>query len=288
MDDDNVDDDFAIELSGDECETPAAKSKKTDVRKVGRLVLCLIIACSGAAGLWHNIKEYLHEVEEFKSGRAKTYYDYILKFRKLPDNSRSMKQLRAEIDRAIDDGSDDPDFAIEDMPTPKPKAKPKPLPIDDGFAVEDPCDLPGPVGPIEVPAGLPLPDPAPPEAAPGSPLPPAAPASPAHPPEPMQIDAGGDWPAELEGVPLLKLAGRDEMRVRYHGRLKVVCPVHGPSCHKSRSVQLFRDRLGDRAALYYLGAWLQKALTMDEHDHFTFKPELPDMQAYKASHDPHG
>ena len=38
---------------------------------------------------------YLHEVEEFKSGRAKFYYDYIFKYRKFSDNNRSMKQLLA-------------------------------------------------------------------------------------------------------------------------------------------------------------------------------------------------
>ena len=226
---------------------------------------------------------YLHDVDEFKSGRPKTYYDYILKFRKLPERKLTMKQLRAAIDRAPDDDSD---FAIEDAPDPEPKAKPKPLPItDDGFAIDDARDIPGHVKPIVLP--LPLPPPAAPPAAPGSPLHLAVPALPAHPAAPIDIEAG-EWPAELEGVPLLKLAGRDEAGARYHGRLKVVCPVHGPRCHRSRSVKLCQAELGDRAALYCLGAWLQKAITMDEAEHFAFKPSMPDMQTYKASQDPHG
>ena len=165
---------------------------------------------------------------------------------------------------------------------PEPRPRPKPLHIDGGFAIEDACDIPGPAEPLEVPPGLPLPPPAPPEAEPDEPLPPPVPGSPVRPSEPMQVNAG-DWPAELEGVRLLKLSGRDELGARYHGRLKVVCPVHGHSCHKSRSVKLLQNELGDRAALYFLGVWLQKALDMDEHHHFRFQPRLPDMQAYKAS-----
>ena len=73
-----------------------------------------------------------------------------------------MKQLRAEIDRAIGGyASDDPDIAIEDVPEPRPR--PKPLHIDGGFASEDACDIPGPAEPLEVPPGLPLPPPAPPK-----------------------------------------------------------------------------------------------------------------------------
>ena len=227
---------------------------------------------------------YLHDIDEFKSGRPKTYYDYILKFRKLPERNRTMKQLRAEIDRAPDDDSD---FAVEDASDLQPRAIPKAVPIaaDDGFAIEDACDTPGHVEPIVVPVHLP---PAiPPEAAPGSPLPLAVPALPAHPLAPILVDAG-EWPLELEGATLLKIAGRDEAGARYHGRLKVVCPVHGPGCHRSRSVKLCQGELGHSAALCYLGSWLQKALTMDEAEHFAFKPSMPDMQAYKASHYPHG
>ena len=227
---------------------------------------------------------YLHDIDEFKSGRPKTYYDYILKFRKLPERNRTMKQLRAEIDRAVEDASD---FAVEDASDLQPMAIPKAVPIaaDDGFAIEDACDTPGHVEPIVVPVHLP--PAAPPEAAPGSPLPLAVPALPAHPLAPILVDAG-EWPLELEGATLLKIAGRDEAGARYHGRLKVVCPVHGPGCHRSRSVKLCQGELGHSAALYYLGSWLQKALTMDEAEHFAFKPSMPDMQAYKASHYPHG
>ena len=227
---------------------------------------------------------YLHDIDEFKSGRPKTYYDYILKFRKLPERNRTMKQLRAEIDRAVEDASD---FAVEDASDLQPMAIPKAVPIaaDDGFAIEDACDTPGHVEPIVVPVHLP--PAAPPEAAPGSPLPLAVPALPAHPLAPILVDAG-EWPLELEGATLLKIAGRDEAGARYHGRLKVVCPVHGPGCHRSRSVKLCQGELGHSAALCYLGSWLQKALTMDEAEHFAFKPSMPDMQAYKASHYPHG
>ena len=228
---------------------------------------------------------YLHDVDEFKSGRPKTYYDYILRFRKLPQKNQTMKQLRAAIDRPPDDDSD---FAIEDVPDLQPRAIPKAVPIaDDGFAIEDLDDIPGHVEPIVVPVHLPpAAPPEVPEVAPGSALPLAAPASPV-PLAAILVDAG-EWPAELEGATLLKIAGRDEAGARYHGRLKVVCPVHGPGCHRSRSVKLCQGALGHSASLYYLGAWLQKALTMDEAEHFAFKPSMSDMQAYKASNDPHG
>ena len=50
--------------------------------------------------------------------------------------------------------------------------------------------------------------------------------------------------------------------------------------------KLLTDKLGDHAALYFLGAWLQVAAGKSEAEHRTFKPSLADMQAYKASHDP--
>ena len=227
---------------------------------------------------------FLHEVEEFPSGRAKTYYDYILKFRKLPDSRKNMKQLRNEINLAVD--SDDLDIAIELPLPPPPIPSRRPKPIDDDIADESPCDIPVP---IAAPPGLPPPPPSPPpiiapEAA-GAPEPEAAEA-PVAAAAPIDVDAGDGWPDEVEGVQLIKMAGRDERGHRHHGRLKVVCPVHGSSCSKSRSVKMLTDELGNRAALYFLGDWLQAAFDKDEEDHCSFKPSLADMQAYKASHDP--
>ena len=162
------------------------------------------------------------------------------------------------------------------------RPRPKPLHIDCGFAIEDACDIPGPAEPLEVPPGLFSPPPASPEAEPDEFLFSSVFGLFVRSRELMQVNVG-DWPAEFEGVSLLKLSGRDEMGARYHGRLKVVCPMHGQSCHKFLFVKLLQNELGDHAVLYFLGVWLQKALDLDEHHHFRFQPGLPDMQAYKAS-----
>ena len=190
-----------------------------------------------------------------------------------------MKELRAELDRAPDDEV----LAIDNVPAhpPKAKAKPKPVPIADGFADSD--EDPGPPGHGDEPIVV-QPLPADPPAAAPAPLPLDGPVVPAAPLAPIRVEAGDEWPSELDGVELLRLAGRDSAGGRYHGRLKVVCPVHGRACHRSRSVVMHVDELGHAAPLFYLGAWLEKATSMDEADHFGWKPRMADMQAYRASH----
>lgn len=219
-------------------------------------------------------------IVEFRSGQPKTFYDYILRYRKLPPDGKSMRALRKELD------SDD---MVPDAFSAPIAVVAVPVPVhDDDIAIDEP---------IPVPIPLPLPDRAP-SPVPSPPSPDPAPIAAPLPPEPdvapddEEGEAHGaaghalvrddvEWPHILEGCKLYTVAGRTGDR-SYHPRLGTKCTCCGTT--KTRSTQLKVEELGPKAALAFLGSWLQKAGTMPPAQHKLHAPSMADMREYKARH----
>jgi len=157
--------------------------------------------------------------------------------------------------------------------------------------------------PVEGPhvPGSPVPLPPPPAREPEPPLPPVPPppdepdvvsivvaedeAPAAAAAEESAVPVGGEWPENLEGMLRLhRIAGRASGSGghNYATRLKVCCPnPDHVGCSKSRSTQLMVAELGPKAALCFLGSWLEHfALDVDEHRRFM--PSLDDQRDYRA------
>ena len=88
------------------------------------------------------------------------------------------------------------------------------------------------------------------------------------------------WPLQLEGCSLIRIAGRRGGGRSSAIRLGVTCLCC--SFFKSRSTALDVAELGPRAALWYLGAWMQHAGTAD---HRNIRPSIALQQAYKSAHE---
>ena len=97
--------------------------------------------------------------------------------------------------------------------------------------------------------------------------------------------AGAGIPAFIEGMPvkILKGAISDDYKFTFD-RLRVRClnPEH-KKCSKYRSTELQRNEWGDRAAEYYLGAWLMES-HRPEAEHRRLKPTADMVRAYAAAH----
>lgn len=105
-------------------------------------------------------------------------------------------------------------------------------------------------------------------------------------PEPLVAGQAGralppGVPAMICGVKVQFVAGRITATHTYVDRLSVRCSNDGHErCSKSRSLELLKERLGERCAEAFLGAWLAKAGSMTEAEHRKYMPRLAEMQAY--------
>ena len=222
---------------------------------------------------------------EFPSGRSNAFYEYLLKFHRLPVPGKSAKQLRKEIADAGGDDEADDLVALEE-PLPLPPKRPRPAPavadcLDSDVALE-----PDDIVPLEdVQPGAPVPEPIP------EPVPEPAAAIANEPPAPAEgapVAHDVEWPAELDGQRLIKVAGRAGGSHSYAARLKVCCPnADHLHCAKSRSVKMQTSELGAKAPLYFLGAWME-ASDKSEADHQAHVPSLADQEEYKARYDARG
>ena len=220
-------------------------------------------------------------ISEFPSINPNTYYDYMIKFRRCPPATDSMKQLRAAIlgDAGTGDVIDQPLIPIM-YAAPFPAA-PDPEPLDDDIAidVDEGIDIP-PRGP-----STPVPEPESPAPVDVPTEPPAAELE--HDDSEIVTDEGpairfadglGDWPTELEGVKVTKIAGRAGTKFN-HTRLAVTCPC----CHttRSRSTAVLVGELGDNAVLAFLGAWLKARHSQTPEEHAAHKPGVVEQRAYR-------
>ena len=201
-------------------------------------------------------------VEGFKSICSASFYAYLLKFRRLPPEGKSAKELKQLVNGCQDEDAGPPALRVHAA---QPAALPAPRYVDADIAGDEP---PPPL------AILPPP-----------PLPP-----PPDPPEGADIAGGGesddegDWPDMLEGMRLGRKRGKHDGGYSYHTRLLVQCPnAAHVGCGKSRSTALQTDTFGRRAALYFLGAWMTAAWRLSEGEHRVFIPSVADMREYRDS-----
>ena len=218
---------------------------------------------------------YRAGVAEFKSGKPSTYYEFLLRKRKLPDPDQKMADLRKELNAEADL---DKQFPVPVLPVPTPAA------------LDDDCEIAWDLGDIIPPAAGPeleqpladdyvAPPPGPPAGEPelnseevvaGDP----ADDGPGH----SILRHARDWPSHLDGYELKKIAGR-QGSVRFSTRLGIQCPC---CMLKTRSTTLHRAELGDDAALYFLGSWIEKFGELDPAAHRVWTPTLEQMRSYKA------
>jgi hypothetical protein len=194
-----------------------------------------------------------------------------------------MKQLRNII--VGDDNSEAP-VAGPMVAVPLPEA---PSPIDDDIALDEPIEVPVAPVPIDLPdEPVVVHEPSP---LPGEPIElPAAPvelaADPAEDPDVAPVahesvllrDGLDAWPDWLEGVKVLKISGRQGDH-SYNTRLAVQCPC----CltKRSRSTELQRAELGDKAVLAFLGCWLKARHTNTPAEHKAFRPQIAQLREYR-------
>jgi len=235
-------------------------------------------------------------IDKFRSGLAQTYYTYMLRFHRLPPSDKTMKQLQDQMKQT------DPDASEPLLPT-LPVPAPAPMPSidnadpDNEIAWEEP-EEPGDVHDpsadsdssfIQPPPESPLPSP--------DHVAVAADSNDAHdenclpdksdsdsiaadvPAIPSEIVPPSDqWPAEVMGIPLKRMSGRQGGTNNWNPRLGVQCPC---CIFKTRSTALLTSTLGEMAPVIYLGSWLQN---MGEPDHRDQKPSMEAMLEYKALH----
>ena len=211
-------------------------------------------------------------VLSFRSGRSNAYYSYLYKFKREPPADKSAKEWAKAVNDAADIGEPLPALAVE------PVAR-LPLVVDPDIASQSDRDDGDEAG---------APPPAPRIAPP--PAPPIAPAL-------VDADIAGEsgdegpvaegvrWPDMIEGARVSMLPGRDDESHFYHARLAVICPRHGPTCNRSRSVELCKEEFGVRAPLFYLCTWLARAGEMSVERHKAWRPNARQMRDYAAEHD---
>ena len=112
--------------------------------------------------------------------------------------------------------------------------------------------------------------------------------------EDAAADVGGDevaegawslaeFPDHFLGQRLMKTRAKKDSKWSYCARVAVCCsnPLH--SCTRSRSIEMLVGELGPKAALCYLGCWLDKAhLTQAEHR--AYQPTQDEMHAFRLLH----
>ena len=216
-------------------------------------------------------------VPSFKSGRSPTYYQYLLRYRRLSPARKSMRVLKEEMAR--DEAAPEDCYSDIARVQPLPAADvPVPLPYDEDIGYEEPPRLPDvDLMPPEVEApAVPLPPPADPpvdeEVAPDVGAPAAA--------APVELfrDEADRWPPTLEGFALKRIAGRRGDDRMQHTRLSVTCPC---CCTVSRSTHLQTDTMGPNAALCFLGAWIEQFGHKDPEVHRTWRPSIAEQRSYR-------
>ena len=252
------------------------------------------------------LDELLGPTDSFSSGNSQAFYLYLIRFRKLPPAGATAKQLQSELKKSTADDDFDLGPQLPALPLP---ARPGAAGLDfDELAVDSvelvPC--PDHVHDDAIPddvsyspsgaGGSENPDPEPPGPPDAEAEPQPQPQSPqqAEAQEPSESDADelaagpvelvrpapDEWPLELEGYSLARIAGRRGGGRNAAVRLGVTCSCC--SFFKTRSTALNTAELGPRAALWFLGAWLQHAGRIDHRD---YKPSLEEQHAYKSSHE---
>lgn len=215
-------------------------------------------------------------VKGFESGRPGVYYKVLLKTKRLPDPSLSLKALQQ---LAVDDDSFVELAALGQaapIPAPKRQGSKRPAPVaraDDGESIGGDSDE----GP---PPGEPSPL-SPADGASDDEIAGESPEEPAHPPPPV---AAQQRPREILGQTVTYVRGRADARWLYHDRLSVKCnnPDH-IQCKRSRSMELDRDVFGERAAEAFLGAWLLKS-HLSQSRHKKWAPTRAEMREFLAAH----
>ena len=138
-------------------------------------------------------------IVELRSAKPATYYQYILRFKKLPVDSAKMAELRKEMDNDCD--GEAPQFAVPAVPLPPPVAD-----QDLGIVMMssgDEGDDPGP----KPPSPAAPPELGPPEVVP-EPLPVEDGIVDVAPPPEVPVPLADGWREKLEGIPLRRIAGR--------------------------------------------------------------------------------
>jgi hypothetical protein len=88
-----------------------------------------------------------------------------------------------------------------------------------------------------------------------------------------------EWPSHIDGFELKLLSGRSGGDHSRSTRIGVHC--YCCDLFKSRSTALQTSILGPKAALWYIGAWLERV----GPGHREFRPTLADCQAYRRRHE---
>ena len=92
------------------------------------------------------------------------------------------------------------------------------------------------------------------------------------------VPVPSEWPSQIDGCELKLLTGRTGGHRNRSTRLGVHC--YCCDLFKTRSTSLQTSVLGPKAALWYIGAWLEKV----GPGHREFVPTLADCQAYASRH----
>lgn len=97
---------------------------------------------------------------------------------------------------------------------------------------------------------------------------------------------GQGFPELLLGQRLRAVKGRRDQTWSYGPRLSVACrnPQHR-QCTKSRSIELGAAEHGRLAAVYFLGAWLEKSHTMSGAEHKRYAPSSAAIKAFAQSYE---
>ena len=93
--------------------------------------------------------------------------------------------------------------------------------------------------------------------------------------------ASEDEPIVIDGINV-----RRKRAFEKYGRAEAAryfvdpCPLHGPECTKSRSVQMGSSAFGVHAPRVYIGCWLEKAVGNTAEWHKAYVPSMAEMRNY--------
>ena len=233
---------------------------------------------------------------EFRSGCPQTFYKHLLAApaaarQAMPAKERAIAMARLE--------GDEVKIAMLESAAKRYRRSPPPAPvaIDDEFGGDDPDDLGEPAAPPPLP---PPPQPVSPEATTSNSSPTSSSSttsstssSSSSGSDSSEGNAGEEFGGEQPPgspndalYPNFILGQRVALRMRIDGGqgLFVSCnnPAHGPRCSKYRSLRLETSIYGERAAEYYLGAWLEGSFQEHDVPHQAWKPGRALVRAYQA------